>query len=158
MQNIIIPDNKTLDDFVYLLEFSKLANIHANSYRYWAKGLSAKYNGGKAVFLHKEHIIKKHQHIINQCSDLSGYITASAFCSLTGLASSHLNACNRSSLLDILQIRMIDNLKFVNLDALYEHLELSKKYNIYIEKCKYFSPTPLEKRIKLTSTLCLGYF
>ncbi|MFC2491472.1 MAG: cysteine permease, partial [Campylobacter curvus] len=27
-----------------------------------------------------------------------------------------------------------------------------------IEKCKFFSPAPFEKRIKLTDTLCLGYY
>jgi hypothetical protein len=158
MQQIILSNNKTLDDFVYLLEFAKLANINANSYRYWANGISARYDGGKAVFLHKQHIIKKHLNIIPRCTSLDGLVSASAFCALTGLAPSHLNDCNDSSLLKILDIKMIENVKFVHLKSFYEHLGIEPTYNVYIEKCKYFSPTPLEKRIKITKTLCVGYY
>ncbi|EAH8344989.1 cysteine permease, partial [Campylobacter coli] len=27
-----------------------------------------------------------------------------------------------------------------------------------IEKCHFFSPTPFEKRIKITESMCVGYY
>ncbi|EJG9610322.1 cysteine permease, partial [Campylobacter coli] len=30
--------------------------------------------------------------------------------------------------------------------------------HIYIEKCHFFSPTPFEKRIKITESMCVGYY
>ena len=52
----------------------------------------------------------------------------------------------------------MDLLNIVNLKKFYDDLGLDYDLQIYIEKCKFFSPTPLEKRIRLTDTLCLGYY
>jgi len=45
-----------------------------------------------------------------------------------------------------------------DLKKFYDDFNLSYSYRIYIEKCKFFSPAPFEKRIKLTETMCLGYY
>src|SRR5574344_1007026 len=67
-------------------------------------------------------------------------------------------ALKGSNLGQILVIRKIGIFKFVDLNAFYERLGLPKDAKIYIEKCRFFSPTPFERRIKLTPTLCLGYY
>lgn len=95
---------------------------------------------------------------MHMCQDLSGLVASSAFCSFTGLASSHLTKSNHSNLYEKLRILSIEGIKFVDLKQFYDDIELPYHYNIYIEKCHFFSPAPLEKKIKLTDTLCIGYY
>ncbi|AGZ81050.1 hypothetical protein [Campylobacter fetus] len=158
MLKITLPCNEFLDEYVLNYEIYKLANISSNAYLFWKNGVCASYQNSRAVFLHKKSIPEKYQIYLKSCSNLDGFVLSSAFCSFTGLSSSHLTKSNGSNLYDRLEIRNIAKFKFINLKKLYDDLGLDYKTHIYIEKCKYFSPTPLEKRIKLTDTLCLGYY
>ncbi len=158
MKMLTLSANHFLDLYVLNAEFSKKAKISANAYRYWKNIYAASFESSRSVFLKKDTIPKKHEKIISSCHDLSGLVLSSAFCSFTGLSSSHLTKSNGSKLYEKLEITIIEGIKFVNLKKFYDDLGLSYDYNLYIEKCCYFSPEPLEKKIKLTSTMCVGYY
>lgn len=153
-----LAPNQFLNDYVLNCEICTLANISQNAYKFWKGVICANYTDSRTVFLYKKSIPLKYQNLIKSCSNLDGFVIASAFCSFTGLAMSHLTKSNKSNLYDKLQIKQIGKFKFVNLKKLYDDMDLPYSTRIYIEKCKYFSPTPLEKRIKLTASLCLGYY
>lgn len=158
MKTIILPPNEFLDDYVLNAEFHKIANISKNAYKFWKNINIAKYQGTRTIFLHKNCILKKYKHIVKQCNDLSGFVLASSFCSFTTLAPSHLVKKNNSSIYKLLEIKEIYGIKFVNLKAFYDFLGLDYHQFIYIEKCHFFSPTPFEKRIKITESMCVGYY
>lgn len=158
MQMLTLSSDHFLDRYILNREFFKKANISPNAYRYWKGVSAATFEGSKSVFLLKSTIPKKYEEIAFSCKDLSGLVLSSAFCSFTGLSSSHLTKSNNSKLYNKLQISMIEGVKFVNLKKFYDDLELPYDYNLYIEKCCYFSPEPLEKKIRLTGTMCVGYY
>ncbi|EAI5467425.1 cysteine permease [Campylobacter lari] len=158
MTYTILPPNQFLDDYVLNIQLHQLANISKNAYKFWKNVQAARYQGTRVVFLNKKSILKKHQHFIQKCENLSGYVLASAFCSFTTLAPSHLVEKNNSQIYKILDIKEVCGVKFVNLKAFYDLLKLDYNHNIYIEKCHFFSPTPLEKRIKITESMCVGYY
>ena len=153
-----LSSNSFLDDYVLNCEFSTICKISNGAYKFWKNIVVASYQDSRTIFLHKKSIPIKYQYALKSCANLDGFVLASAFCSFTGVANSHLVASNGSNLHDILEIKMVDKFKFVNLKKLYDDLGLAYSTYIYIEKCKYFSPTPFEKRIKITDTLCLGYY
>ncbi|WP_349304352.1 MULTISPECIES: cysteine permease [unclassified Campylobacter] len=158
MMNIVLAPNEFLDGYVLGCEFAKLANISSNAYLFWKGVVSAKFEHSRIVFLKYKTIPHKFEHIIKDCSGLEGLVLTSSFCSFTGLAPSHLVKKNNSNLYKLFDIREICGIKFINLKKFYDDLGLDYGYRIYIEKCKFFSPEPLEKRIRLTDTLCLGYY
>lgn len=158
MLKSILAPNQFLDDYVSNYEFAALCGVSQNAYKFWKSVICATYSGSRAIFLLKKSLPKKYAANIPKCANLSGFVLAGAFCDFTGLASSHLTRSNGSNLYDKLEIKQIGKLKFVNLRKLYDDYDLPYDTRIYIEKCKYFSPTPLEKRIKLTASLCLGYY
>ncbi|EAL56854.1 conserved hypothetical protein [Campylobacter coli RM2228] len=65
---------------------------------------------------------------------------------------------NNSSIYKLLDLKEIHGIKFVNLKKFYDFLGLNYYQHIYIEKCHFFSPTPFEKRIKITESMCVGYY
>lgn len=158
MQKITIAPNDFLNGYVLNTEFAHLAKISPNAYLFWKKIIVAKFENSRVVFLMKDRILQKYKHIISQCSNLDGLVLSSAFCSFTGLAPSNLVKSNASQIYPLLEICEISGIKFVNLKKFYDDFGLKYDLRIYIEKCKYFSPTPLEKRIRLTQSLCLGYY
>lgn len=85
-------------------------------------------------------------------------VQSNAFCTYTGIANSHLIKSNNSRLYSLLEIKDVCGIKFVNLKKFYDDLGLDYKYNIYVEKCRFFGPSPFEKKIKLTEEICLGYY
>ena len=143
MQNILAP-NEFLDDYVLGAELAKNAGISSNAYLFWKNVISAKFENSRIVFLRKNSIPVKFQNIIKTCTPLNGLIPTGVFCSFTSLAPSHLVAKNGSKIYELFKF--------------YDDFNLSYSYRIYIEKCKFFSPAPFEKRIKLTETMCLGYY
>ena len=143
MQNILAP-NEFLDDYVLSAELAKNAGISSNAYLFWKNVISAKFENSRIVFLRKNSIPVKFQNIIKTCTPLNGLIPTGVFCSFTSLAPSHLVAKNGSKIYELFKF--------------YDDFNLSYSYRIYIEKCKFFSPAPFEKRIKLTETMCLGYY
>ena len=134
----------------------KKANLSPNAFRYWSRCKAAKYEDGRAVFLHKESIIKKYQYLINDCTKLDGFVQSQAFCNFTGIAPSHLIKSNGADIYKILDIMIVENIKFINLRALLNSLDIPHDSTIYIERCSYFAP--LEKKIQLTKNLCVGYY
>ncbi|TQR32424.1 cysteine permease [Campylobacter sp. MIT 99-7217] len=158
MTSIVLPPNAFLNDYVLNAQFHKFANISKNAYKFWKNAYVARYQGTRTIFLHKSCILPKHYQALSSCDDLNGFTLASAFCSFTTLAPSHLVEKNNSQIYHLLELKEICGIKFVNLKAFYDLLNLSYDKYIYIEKCHFFSPTPLEKRIKLTSSLCVGYY
>jgi len=151
-----ISDNFTLDNYILAKELMHLANLSPNAFRYWKKCIGVKYYKSRVVFLHKKYIHKKYINLIDKCSSLEGLIQSSAFCRCTNLPSSHLTKSNHSKIYDILNIEVIEGIKFINFKKFLAQYNLDCTYTIYIEKCKYFAP--LEKKIKLTKKLCLGYY
>ncbi len=158
MQMLTLSSNTFLDNYILNVEFSKKAGISLNAYRYWKGVSAATYDGSRTVFLLKSSVLKKYEKVVNNCSNLSGLVLSSAFCSFSGLSNSHLTKSNNSKLYEKLHVELIEGVKFVNLKRFYDDLGLSYDYNIYIEKCCYFSPEPLEKKIRLTNTMCVGYY
>ncbi len=148
----------TLENYILNQELAQLANISSNAYRFWKNAQAVKYDECRVVFLDKFSIPKKYQSYIHKCTDLSGYTQSQAFCKYTGLAPSHLIESNNSQIYQILDILQIGIVKFVNLKKFYNDLGLDYNYQIYIEKCKYFGPSPLEKKIKLSNEMCVGYY
>ena len=157
MQNILAP-NEFLDDYVLGAELAKKAGISSNAYFFWKNVISAKFENSRIVFLRKNSIPAKFQNIIKTCTPLNGLIPTGVFCSFTSLAPSHLVAKNGSKIYELFKIYEICGIKFIDLKKFYDDFNLSYSYRIYIEKCKFFSPAPFEKRIKLTETMCLGYY
>lgn len=150
--------NEFLDEYVLNIELVKLAKISVNAYTFWSGVVAAKYPRTRVVFLRRDSVIDKFKHLLPLCSRLDGLMLASAFCAFSGLASSHLVRSNNSSFYPLIKQVQICGLKFVNLRAFYDDLGLSYDKQIYIEKAKFFSPSPLERQIRLTSTLSLGYY
>ena len=157
MQNILAP-NEFLDDYVLSAELAKNAGISSNAYLFWKNVISAKFENSRIVFLRKNSIPVKFQTIIKTCTPLNGLIPTGVFCSFTSLAPSHLVAKNGSKIYELFKFHEICGIKFIDLKKFYDDFNLSYSYIIYIEKCKFFSPAPFEKRIKLTETMCLGYY
>jgi hypothetical protein len=145
-----------LDDYIIAKELMAYANISQGAYKFWNDVQMVVYDNSKTVFLHKKTIHKKYMHLVEKCHSLNGLIQASAFCALTNLPSSHLTKSNNSKIYNLLEIVTICNVKFVNIQKFYDDFNLTNFNTIYIEKCKYFAP--LEKKIQLTSNLCLGYY
>lgn len=158
MLMLTLPSNCFLDSYILNVEFAKKADISPNAYRYWKDMIAAKFEGSRTVFLTTKSVPQKYKHITQTCTKLDGLVSSSAFCSYTGLASSHLIKSNGSNLYEKFRILTICGVKFVDLKQFYDDLGLDYAYNIYIEKCCYFSPAPLEKKIQLTSTMCVGYY
>lgn len=158
MQMLWLSTNHFLDNFVLGAEFAHHANISGNAYRYWKHGIAAKFEGSRTVFLQKSSIPPKHTSALAHCTPLEGMVPSQAFCDFTGLAPSHLTQSNGSRLYEKLHIITVNGIKFVNLKRFYDDLGLAYHFHIYIEKCHFFAPTPLEKKIKLTDTLCVGYY
>ncbi len=113
MKSIILPPNEFLDHYVLNAEFHRLAGISKNAYKFWKKVEIGRYQGTRIIFLHKNSILEKHREVLKQCSDLSGFVLASAFCSFTGLAPSHLVKKNNSSIYKLLDLKEIHGIKFV---------------------------------------------
>jgi len=157
MQNILAP-NEFLDDYVLGAELAKKAGISSNAYLFWKNVISAKFENSRIVFLRKNSIPAKFRNIIKTCTPLNGLIPTGVFCSFTSLAPSHLVAKNGSKIYELFKFYEICGIKFIDLKKFYDDFNLSYSYRIYIEKCKFFSPAPFEKRIKLTETMCLGYY
>lgn len=158
MRTLTLSHKEFLDDFILGIEFARKAEISSNAYLYWKNGISAKYDGSRTVFLQKQSIPVKFKKAAQNCSSLSGLVSSYAFCTFTGLASSHLVKSNNSKMYKLLRIVSICGIKFVDLRKFYDDLNLSYDYHLYIEKCHFFSPNPLEKKIKLTETMCVGYY
>ena len=154
----ILSNNQFLDNYVLNREFCELSGISSNAYRFWKNVKAAKYDGCRAVFLDKRTTLVKYKEIISTCKELSGFVQSQAFCRYTGIASSHLIKNNNSILYKKLEIIDLYGIKLVNLKKFYDNLGLDYSYNIYVEKCKYFGPSPLEKKIQLSSEMCLGYY
>lgn len=158
MQMNILSNNHFLDNYLLNKELCELTGISSNAYRFWKDVKAVKYDGCRAVFLDKNTVLKKYKDVILICKDLVGLVQAQAFCRYTGVAPSHLIEKNNSVLYKKLEIVDLYGIKFVNLKKFYDDLGLDYSYNIYVEKCKYFGPSPLEKKIKLSSEMCLGYY
>lgn len=155
---ITISNNQFLDNYILNKELCERTGISSNAYRFWKNVKAAKYDGSRIVFLDKRTTLKKYDDIIFTCKDLSGFVQSQAFCNYTGIAPSHLIKKNNSLLYKKLEIIDLYGVKLVNLKKFYDDLGLDYKYNIYVEKCKYFGPSPLEKKIKLSAEMCLGYY
>ncbi len=151
-----LSTNATLDNYILSKELMKLANISPNAFRYWKNCIAAKYDKSRVVYIHKKYILNKYKNLIDKCTNLDGYIQSVPFCRYTNLPSSHLTQSNHSALYGLFDIKIVEGVKFVNLKSFLKELGLDTSYTIYIEKCRYFAP--LEKKIKLTKTLCLGYY
>lgn len=148
--------NATLDNYVLAKELMELANLSPNAFRYWKDCIAAKYDKSRIVYIHRKYIHRKYKDLVQKCTNLDGYIQSAPFCRYTNLPSSHLTKSNKSTLYELLGIKTIEGVKFVNLKSFLEKFNLDNSSIIYIEKCRYFAP--LEKKIKLTKTLCLGYY
>lgn len=158
MQMNVLTHNHWLNNYVLNKELSLLAGISSNAYRYWKNVEAAKFDDARVVFLRKESILPKYKKIVQQCTDLTGMVQSQAFCKYTGLAPSHLIEHNRSCIYQCLEIIDVCDVKFVNLKKFYDDLALDYNYHIYIEKCKYFGPSPFEKKIHLSNGICVGYY
>jgi len=153
-----LSNNQFLDNYILNKEFCQLSGISSNAYRYWKNVQAAKYDGSRVVFLDKRTTLLKYEKIISTCKDLTGLVQSQAFCNFTGIAPSHLIEKNNSCLYKKLEIIDLYGIKLVNLKKFYDDLELDYKYHIYVEKCKYFGPSPFEKKIRLSPEMCLGYY
>ncbi|MCF6172565.1 MAG: cysteine permease [Campylobacteraceae bacterium] len=153
-----ISHNTMLDNYVLNIELSKILSISSNAYRFWKDVKAVKYDGSRVVYLEINSIPKNHQDLVHKCTKLDGYVQAQAFCKYTGLAPSHLTKSNNSKIYKIFDILQVSSVKLVNLKKFYDDLGLDYNYQIYIEKCKYFGPSPLEKKIRLNGEMCLGYY
>lgn len=153
-----LSNNQFLDNYILNREFCALSGISSNAYRFWKGVRAAKYDGSRVVFLDKRTTLAKYAQIISTCKDLTGFVQSQAFCKFTGIAPSHLIEKNHSILYKKFEIIDLYGIKLVNLKKFYDDLELDYKYNIYVEKCKYFGPSPFEKKIKLSPEMCLGYY
>lgn len=153
-----ISYNTTLDDYILNSQLATLANISSNAYRFWKNVKSVKYDESRIVYLKKSTIPARYDDYVAKCTNLDGFVQTQAFCKFTGLAPSHLTRSNKSKIYDIFNILKIGSVKLVNLDDFYDYLGLDKNLHIYIEKCKYFGPFPLERKIKLGGGMCVGYY
>lgn len=154
----ILQPLEFLDEYLLLAQFYALAGLSKNAYKSWKNVSVARYARTRPIFIQKACILPKYRHLIASCEDLQGFVLASAFCSFTGLSPSHLVKKNGSLLYDIFKLKEFCGVKFLNLKAFYDLLGLDYSYHLYIEKCHFFSPQPLEKRIKITPTMCVGYY
>ncbi len=152
----ILSDNTRLDNYVLAKELMEMLDLTPNAYRYWRESQFAKYDSSSIVYINKYTVPKKYQEYLSICTDLTGKVQSSAFCRYTGLSPSLLVESNPSEFKHIVEIDTIGRCKLINLNKFYKQYNLPFHYTIYIDKCKNFSY--LEKKIKLTKTLCMGYY
>ena len=153
-----LTHNQWLDGYILSKELALKAGISSNAYRYWNGVEAAKFDDARVVFLRKNTILPKYKELVVTCTDLSGMVQSGAFCKYTGLAPSHLIEHNHSCIYKMLEIIDVCDVKLVNLKKFYDDLGLDYHYQIYIEKCKYFGPSPFEKKIQLSNGICVGYY
>ena len=153
-----LTHNHWLDGYILSKELALKAGISSNAYRYWNGVEAAKFDDARVVFLRKNTILPKYKELAATCTDLSGMVQSGAFCKYTGLAHSHLIEHNHSCIYKMLEIIDVCDVKLVNLKKFYDDLGLDYHYQIYIEKCKYFGPSPFEKKIQLSNGICVGYY
>lgn len=127
-----------------------------NAFNYWKSSSLATYQDSSIVFVRKNTVPKAYLHYLSSCSDLKGFVQSSAFCRYIGLAPSLLIFSNKSQFKNFVKIKQIGRCKLVDLNDFYARFNLSKEKYIYVDKCKNFSA--LEKKIKITKVLCLGYY
>ena len=65
MQMEILTHNHWLNNYVLNKEFSLLAGISSNAYRYWINVEAAKFDDARVVFLRKDGIIPKYKAILS---------------------------------------------------------------------------------------------
>ena len=152
----ILSDNTRLDNYILAKELMEILNLTPNAFRYWKNCRLAKYDASSIIFLEKSSIPKKYIEFVSVCSDLSGKVQSSVFCRQIGISPSLLVKSNKSEFIDLIEIDTIGRCKLVNLDKFYKRYDLPYHYCIYIDKCKNFSY--MEKKIKLTKSLCMGYY
>lgn len=152
----ILGDNVPLDHYVAAAELMALAGLSPNAFRYWKNLSSARYEGSRTLFLRKSTVPEKYRELLGRTTDLSGCVLSGAFCRFTGLSPSLLVTSNKSAFKQVVALRRVGRTKLVDLRAFYDRLGLRYDYYIYIDKCCHFSP--LEKKIPLTKTLCVGYY
>ena len=153
-----LTHNQWLDGYILSKELALKAGISSNAYRYWNGVEAAKFDDARVVFLRKNTILPKYKELAATCTDLSGMVQSGEFCKYTGLAPSHLIEHNHSCIYKMLEIIDVCDVKLVNLKKFYDDLGLDYHYKIYIEKCKYFGPSPFEKKIQLSNGICVGYY
>jgi len=151
-----LNSNEMLDGYILWLELMRKAELSSNAYRFWGGVKAAKYEGSRVVFLEASSVLSKYISIANECFRLDGYIQSQAFCKFSSLAPSNLVASNNGALHKILGILVLEGVKFVNMRLLLKAFNIPQNSTIYIERCSYFAP--LEKKVKLTKKLCLGYY
>lgn len=151
-----LSDNKTLDEFVLAKELMSLAGLSPNAFCFWKRSYCGLYEGSAIVFIKKSTVPSGYLHLLPKCTALDGYVQSAAFCRYLGLSPSSLVESNGGEFVKQLQIKRIGRAVLVNLKAFYERLGLSMDYQIYVDKCKNFSP--LEKKIRVTKSLCIGYY
>ena len=134
----------------------KKAELSNNAFRYWSKSVIVKYPNSRICFIKKDTVSKKYTHLVEKCTNLKHLLLASSFCQLTNLPYSHITKSNNSSMLNLLEIKEISGFKFINFTSFLNEFNLTKSHTIYIEKCHYFAP--LENKIELTKSLCMGYY
>ena len=80
MNMTILTHNHWLNNYILNKEFSLLAGISSNAYRYWNGVEAAKFDDARVVFLRKESVLPKYKEIAQQCTNLFGMVQSQAFC------------------------------------------------------------------------------
>ncbi len=111
-------------------------NICWARYKYWKNTLSLKLNN-KYLFLQKNTLPPKHQHIETSLTDLSGHLPIK-FASDQLHVNEHLFSCDKMKLHREFEYKFVEDVKFVNIKKFFrEHgIQVSKQSIIQLGKMK----------------------
>ncbi|MEA3371819.1 MAG: hypothetical protein U9Q40_10815 [Campylobacterota bacterium] len=126
----------TLNSFWLWREISSKLGVSNPAYKYWKNTPNLKLNN-KYLFLQKNTLPSKHQHIESILTDLSGHLPIK-FASDQLHVNEHLFSCDKMKLYSEFEYKFVEDVKFVNIKKFFREngVKVSKHSIIQLAKTK----------------------
>lgn len=126
----------TLNSFWLWREISSKLGVSNPAYKYWKNTPSLKLNN-KYVFLQKNSLPSKHQHVENILTDLSGHLPIK-FASDQLHVNEHLFSSDKMKLHSEFEYKFVEDVKFVNIKKFFREngIKVSKHSIVQLGKIK----------------------
>ncbi len=126
----------TLNSFWLWREVSSKLGVSNPAYKYWKNTPNLKLNN-KYVFVQKNTLPQKHQHIEEILTDLSGYLPIK-FASDQLHVNEHLFSYDKMKLYREFEYKFVEDIKFVNIKKFFREngIKVSKNSMIHLAKIK----------------------
>jgi len=126
----------TLNSFWLWREVSSKLGVSNPAYKYWKNTPNLKLNN-KYIFIEKNTLPQKHQHVEEILTDLSGYLPIK-FASDQLHVNEHLFSYDKMKLHKEFEYKFVEDIKFVNIKKFFREngIQVSKNSMIHLAKIK----------------------